>query len=155
MVKKVAILTAGGFAPCLSSAIGGLVQRYTEVAPEVEIIAYKHGYQGLLQGDYFVVDEAVRAKAHLLHTFGGSPIGNSRVKLTLTHSLRSPITEHADFVLVNGNKQGKLQGDSIGTKIAQLFVLDLIYALLVQAEQERAVKTKQKTLDVILEQRIK
>ena len=62
MVKKVAILTAGGFAPCLSSAIGGLIQRYTEVAPGVEIIAYKHGYQGLLQGDYFVIDETVRAK---------------------------------------------------------------------------------------------
>ena len=75
--------------------------------------------------------------------------------MALTHSLRSPITEHADFVLVNGNKQGKLQGDSIGTKIAQLFVLDLIYALLVQAEQDAATKTKQKTLNVILEQRIK
>ena len=35
MVSKVALLTAGGFAPCLSSAIGGLVQRYTAVAPEV------------------------------------------------------------------------------------------------------------------------
>ena len=56
---------------------------------------------------------------------------------------------------MNGNKQGKLQGDSIGTKIAQLFVLDLIYALLVQASQESAVKNKAKTLNVILEQRIK
>ena len=55
----------------------------------------------------------------------------------------------------NGNKQGKLQGDSIGTKIAQLFVLDLIYALLVQGEEELAAQTKQKTLNVILEQRIK
>ncbi|MBN6067637.1 MurR/RpiR family transcriptional regulator [Aggregatibacter actinomycetemcomitans] len=80
---------------------------------------------------------------------------NGATTVALTHSLRSPITEHADFVLVNGNKQGKLQGDSIGTKIAQLFVLDLIYALLVQAEQEAATKTKQKTLNVILEQRIK
>ncbi|MDU0889015.1 MAG: MurR/RpiR family transcriptional regulator, partial [Haemophilus parainfluenzae] len=41
------------------------------------------------------------------------------------------------------------------TKIAQLFVLDLIYALLVQASQESAVKIKQKTLNVILEQRLK
>ncbi|KOE58082.1 MurR/RpiR family transcriptional regulator [Aggregatibacter actinomycetemcomitans] len=80
---------------------------------------------------------------------------NGATTVALTHSLRSPITEHADFVLVNGNKQGKLQGDSIGTKIAQLFVLDLIYALLVQAEQDAATKTKQKKLNVILEQRIK
>ena len=54
-VKKVALLTAGGFAPCLSTAISGLIQRYTEVAPEVEIIAYKHGYEGLLKGDFLEV----------------------------------------------------------------------------------------------------
>ncbi len=82
MVKKVALLTAGGFAPCLSSAIGGLIQRYTELAPEVEIIAYRHGYQGLLAGDSIAVTPEIRAKAGLLHSYGGSPIGNSRVKLT-------------------------------------------------------------------------
>ena len=75
--------------------------------------------------------------------------------VAITHSLRSPVTEYADYVLVNGNKQGKLQGDSIRTKIAQLFVLDLIYALLVQSEEEQAAKIKQKTLNVILEQRVK
>ncbi len=82
MVNKVALLTAGGFAPCLSSALGGLIQRYTDVAPEVEIIAYRYGYQGLLQGDSIQITPTVRANAALLHTFGGSPIGNSRVKLT-------------------------------------------------------------------------
>jgi len=106
MVKKVAILTAGGFAPCLSSAIGGLVRRYTEAAPEVEIIAYKHGYQGLLQGDYFVVDKTVREKAHLLHLFGGSPIGNSRVKLTNVKDLvkRGLVAEGADPLRVAADR---------------------------------------------------
>lgn len=82
MVKKVALLTAGGFAPCLSSALGGLIQKYTEVSPDTEIIAYRHGYQGLLLGDSIQVTQTVRDNAHLLHEFGGSPIGNSRVKLT-------------------------------------------------------------------------
>src|SRR6478752_5644415 len=82
MVTKVALLTAGGFAPCLSSAIGGLIERYTAIAPEVEIIAYRYGYQGLLEGDSLPVTARVRERAALLHTFGGSPIGNSRVKLT-------------------------------------------------------------------------
>ena len=36
-VKKVGILTAGGLAPCLSSAIGYLIHRYTAVAPEVVV----------------------------------------------------------------------------------------------------------------------
>ncbi len=81
-VRRVALLTAGGFAPCLSSAVGGLIERYTEIAPEVEIIAYQHGYHGLLTGTKIVVDDEARAKAGILHRFGGSPIGNSRVKLT-------------------------------------------------------------------------
>jgi diphosphate-dependent phosphofructokinase len=49
-VKKVALLTAGGLAPCLSSAVGGLIERYTELAPDVEIICYRSGYKGLLLG---------------------------------------------------------------------------------------------------------
>ncbi|MCB2177046.1 MAG: pyrophosphate--fructose-6-phosphate 1-phosphotransferase [Actinomycetales bacterium] len=81
-VRRVALLTAGGFAPCLSSAVGGLIERYTEIAPDIEIIAYQHGYHGLLTGTKIVVDDEARAKAGLLHRFGGSPIGNSRVKLT-------------------------------------------------------------------------
>ncbi|MDR1392476.1 MAG: pyrophosphate--fructose-6-phosphate 1-phosphotransferase [Bifidobacteriaceae bacterium] len=81
-VKRVAILTAGGFAPCLSSAIGGLIERYTELAPSTEILIYQYGYYGLLTGDSYLVDQEGRAKAGLLHRYGGSPIGNSRVKLT-------------------------------------------------------------------------
>jgi len=81
-VKTVAMLTAGGLAPCLSSAVGGLIERYTEIAPDVRIIAYKNGYAGLLTGDFAEVTEQVRAEAGRLHAFGGSPIGNSRVKLT-------------------------------------------------------------------------
>ena len=76
------MLTAGGFAPCLSSAIGGLIERYTQVAPEVEIIAYRYGYEGLLKGDSIAVTPTVRQHAAVLQTFGGSPIGSSRVKLT-------------------------------------------------------------------------
>ncbi len=80
--KKVALLTAGGLAPCLSSAVGSLIERYTEIDPSIEIIAYHGGYKGLLLGDSYVVTPEIREKAHLLHKFGGSPIGNSRVKLT-------------------------------------------------------------------------
>jgi pyrophosphate--fructose-6-phosphate 1-phosphotransferase len=98
MVAKVALLTAGGFAPCLSSAIGGLIERYTALAPEVEIIAYRYGYQGLLQGDFLPVTAAVRERAAVLHQFGGSPIGNSRVKLTNARDLvkRGLVAEGVD-----------------------------------------------------------
>jgi pyrophosphate--fructose-6-phosphate 1-phosphotransferase len=81
-VRRVALLTAGGLAPCLSSAVGGLIERYTAVAPDVEIIGYVDGYAGLLGGRHLTVTADIRSKAHLLHRFGGSPLGNSRVKLT-------------------------------------------------------------------------
>jgi len=81
-VTTVALLTAGGLAPCLSSAVGGLIERYTEVAPDVRIIAYRNGYAGLLTGRSVEVTADVRAAAGRLHDFGGTPIGNSRVKLT-------------------------------------------------------------------------
>eukprot|EP00931_Biecheleriopsis_adriatica_P116794 TRINITY_DN92389_c0_g1_i1.p1 TRINITY_DN92389_c0_g1~~TRINITY_DN92389_c0_g1_i1.p1 ORF type:complete len:916 (-),score=203.42 TRINITY_DN92389_c0_g1_i1:29-2776(-) len=80
--KRVGILTAGGLAPCLSSAVGGLIERYTELYPSVEILLYVGGFKGLLLGDSLPVTQDVRRKAGILHLHGGSPIGNSRVKLT-------------------------------------------------------------------------
>ena len=98
MVNKVGLLTAGGFAPCLSSAVAGLITRYTELAPEIEIIAYRHGYEGLLKGDSVVVTPEVRAHADRLYKFGGSPIGNSRVKLTNVADLAAYLADN-DFDL--------------------------------------------------------
>jgi pyrophosphate--fructose-6-phosphate 1-phosphotransferase len=101
-VRKVAMLTAGGLAPCLSSAVGGLVERYTEIAPDVELIGYLDGYAGLLAGRSVPVTDEVRRDAHLLHRFGGSPIGNSRVKLTNAADLvrRGLIEEGQDALAV-------------------------------------------------------
>jgi pyrophosphate--fructose-6-phosphate 1-phosphotransferase len=76
------MLTAGGLAPCLSSAVGGLIERYNDVAPDIEMVAYRSGYQGVLLGDRIEITNDMRENAYLLHRYGGSPIGNSRVKLT-------------------------------------------------------------------------
>ena len=81
-VRRVALLTAGGLAPCLSSAVGGLIERYTAIAPDIEIIGYVNGYAGLLGGRSVPITPEIRANAAVLHRLGGSPIGNSRVKLT-------------------------------------------------------------------------
>jgi pyrophosphate--fructose-6-phosphate 1-phosphotransferase len=81
-VRKVGILTAGGLAPCLNSAIGYLIDQYTKTAPNVRIICYRGGYKGLLTGDSIAVTPKVRKQALDLVKFGGSAIGNSRVKLT-------------------------------------------------------------------------
>jgi diphosphate-dependent phosphofructokinase len=80
--QKIAMLTAGGLAPCLSAAVGFLIMEYTKRAPKAEIIGYRSGYAGLLKGVSIKVTPKARAKAPVLLTHGGSPLGNSRVKLT-------------------------------------------------------------------------
>ena len=79
---KIAFLTAGGIAPCLSSAIGGLIKGYATKYPEVEMVGYLHGYGGLLRGNSITISEDTKKNVDVLFEFGGSPIGNSRVKLT-------------------------------------------------------------------------
>jgi pyrophosphate--fructose-6-phosphate 1-phosphotransferase len=143
MVAKVALLTAGGFAPCLSSAVGGLIERYTALAPEVEIIAYRYGYQGLLQGDALTVTPTVRERAAVLHEFGGSPIGNSRVKLTNAGDLVKrglvaegvdPLQAAADRLTADGiDVLHTIGGDDTNTTAADLaaFLARNDYALTV------------------------
>jgi diphosphate-dependent phosphofructokinase len=79
---KIAFLTAGGIAPCLSSSIAALIEKYNKITPDAELIGYLNGYQGLLLGRSIVFPNSVKKDFNRLHSFGGSPIGNSRVKLT-------------------------------------------------------------------------
>ena len=57
---KIAFLTAGGIAPCLSSSIGALIESYNSLAPEAEMIGYLNGYRGLLQGKSLRFPEEVK-----------------------------------------------------------------------------------------------
>lgn len=79
---KVAFLTAGGIAPCLSSSIGALIGEYNKLAPNIEMIGYLNGYRGLLLGNSIKFPNSVKTNYNRLYDYGGSPIGNSRVKLT-------------------------------------------------------------------------
>ena len=81
---KVALLTSGGIAPCLSASIGRLVENYIKKYPNIEIIGYLNGYKGLLQGKKISFPKCIIKNISSFYTFGGSPLGNSRVKLTNT-----------------------------------------------------------------------
>ena len=129
-VKKVAFLTAGGLAPCLSSSIGFLIDEYTKKAPGVEMIGYVNGYMGLLKGEYITVTPEVRKKALVLTRHGGSPIGNSRVKLTnvkdcvkrgLVAEGENPLKVAADRLVKDGvDVLHTIGGDDTNTTAADL-----------------------------------
>ncbi len=127
---KIAFLTAGGIAPCLSSSIGALIESYNNLAPEAEMIGYLNGYRGLLQGKSLRFPEEVKTNYPILYDFGGSPIGNSRVKLTNTDDCvkRGYVEENGDPIKVATNQLIKDQvdilhtigGDDTNTMAAQL-----------------------------------
>lgn len=79
---KIAFLTAGGIAPCLSASIGGLIKSYNSVFPDAQLIGYLNGYKGLLTGQKIFFPDSVKNNTKIFDKYGGSPIGNSRVKLT-------------------------------------------------------------------------
>ena len=79
---KIAFLTAGGIAPCLSASIGGLIKSYNSIFPKAELLGYLNGYKGLLTGQKITIPDSVKKNTKIFDQYGGSTIGNSRVKLT-------------------------------------------------------------------------
>ena len=79
---KIAFLTSGGIAPCLSASIAALIQNYKNKSGDFEYIGYKHGYYGLLKGKKISLNFKSDEELESLKTFGGTILGNSRVKLT-------------------------------------------------------------------------
>ena len=127
---KIAFLTAGGIAPCLSASIGALIEAYNILAPEAELVGYLYGYRGLLLGNKIKIPASVRDKTDILYEFGGSPIGNSRIKLTNAENCikRRYIKEGEDPLKVAANQLMKdginilhtIGGDDTNTMAAQL-----------------------------------
>tara|TARA_X000000368_G_scaffold124214_1_gene97446 strand:+ start:5209 stop:6399 length:1191 start_codon:yes stop_codon:yes gene_type:complete len=127
---KVAFLTAGGIAPCLSSSIGALIGEYNKLAPNIEMIGYLNGYRGLLLGNSIKFPNSVKTNYNRLYDYGGSPIGNSRVKLTNIEDCvqngyvkngQDPLTVAAEQLKIdNIDILHTIGGDDTNTMAAQL-----------------------------------
>ena len=127
---KIAFLTAGGIAPCLSSSIGALIEQYAKRKSEVKMIGYLNGYRGLLLGKSIAFPESVKNNFTALYDFGGSPIGNSRVKLTNIQDCidRGYVNDGEDPLRVAADQLKKdnvdilhtIGGDDTNTMAAQL-----------------------------------
>ena len=79
-------MTSGGLAPCLASSIAYLIEFWAKALKEGKISGltlrmYIDGYKGLLTGDSTVIPPDTYEDCKCLHDVGGSPIGNSRVKV--------------------------------------------------------------------------
>ena len=127
---KIAFLTAGGIAPCLSASIGSLIHKYNDLHPDAELIGYLNGYRGLLLGESISFPDSVKKDFSVLYDYGGSPIGNSRVKLTNVEDClkKGYVKEGTDPLEVAANQLTKdninilhtIGGDDTNTMAAQL-----------------------------------
>lgn len=73
-VTRVGILTGGGDCPGLNAVIRAVVRRGLE-EPKIECVGFRHGWAGVLRGDYFELD---RASTVGLLSRGGTILGTSR-----------------------------------------------------------------------------
>tara|TARA_X000000950_G_scaffold90672_1_gene114013 strand:- start:3658 stop:4848 length:1191 start_codon:yes stop_codon:yes gene_type:complete len=127
---KIAFLTAGGIAPCLSASIASLIHKYNDLCPRAELVGYLNGYRGLLLGESIIFPESVKKDFSVLYDYGGSPIGNSRVKLTNIEDCvkKGYVKEGSDPLEVAANQLTKdninilhtIGGDDTNTMAAQL-----------------------------------
>lgn len=83
---NVAMMTSGGLAPCLSASVAQLCKYWIKALHDGKINGltlrmYVDGYAGILTGESFLVPEEEWDDLDILNYLGGSPIGNSRVKV--------------------------------------------------------------------------
>lgn len=69
--------------------------------------------------------------------------------ICITRYAKSPITQYADVVLLHGAKEGPLQGGAMSTKIAQLYLVDILYAEYFRKTDKLSLQNKEKTAEAI------
>jgi DNA-binding MurR/RpiR family transcriptional regulator len=76
---------------------------------------------------------------------------NGAKVISLTHSKLSPITHLSDVILLTAGRETPLQGGSMGAKISQLLVIDLLYNLVANQRKNEASRLKELTSKAVLD----
>lgn len=71
--------------------------------------------------------------------------------ISITRFIKSPLTSFSDITLLCGAHEGPLQGGSLSAKIAQLYLLDLLYFQYFKRTNKEAVHNKELTAKAVIE----
>ncbi|MFF3099491.1 MurR/RpiR family transcriptional regulator [Viridibacillus arvi] len=71
--------------------------------------------------------------------------------ISITRFAKSPLTSFSDITLLCGANEGPLQGGSLTAKIAQLYLLDLLYFEYFKRTNKEAVHNKELTAKAVIE----
>lgn len=69
--------------------------------------------------------------------------------VAITHYQKSAITKYSDIVLLEGLNETYMQSDTLGCRIAQYFVIDVLYTTYFYQHTSSALSHKSKTLNAI------
>lgn len=118
----------------------------------------------------YVVDTHMQAMAASMLTpedmlifisYSGSTSDNVRVAAlgracgarisVITRYPRSALTKYADTVLICGSKEGPLEGGSMGAKMSQLYIVEVLFQLYYQRNPEESKENNRKTAAAIVD----
>jgi len=71
--------------------------------------------------------------------------------ISITRFAKSPLTSFSDITLLCGANEGPLQGGSLSAKIAQLYLLDILYFEYFKRTKKEAVPNKERTAKAVIE----
>ncbi|MDO3412895.1 MurR/RpiR family transcriptional regulator [Saccharibacillus sp. CPCC 101409] len=76
---------------------------------------------------------------------------NGAKVVALTHYAKSPIASIADAVLLTAGRETPLEGGSLGAKVSQLLLIDLLCEGVARRDLGRAVEMKEKTARAVID----
>lgn len=74
--------------------------------------------------------------------------------ICITRFAKSPLTDYADLILLCGANEGPLQGGSLSAKIAQLYLLDVLYVEYFKQTNKDSIDNKEVTAKSVINKMI-
>lgn len=103
-MKRIAVLTSGGDAPGMNACLRAVVR--TAVYHKLEVIGFRHGYEGLINDEHLVLNQ--KSVANIIHR-GGTVLKTARSKRFMTEEgvkkAAENLRKHAidGFVVIGGD----------------------------------------------------
>ncbi len=93
-------------------------------------------YSGATKDNVYVAEIAKKAGARVIG---------------ITHFIKSPLTNYTDVLLVCGSNEGPLDGGAMGTKLSQLYVIDVLFHEYYTRNKQVSAENNKKTSRAVVE----
>ena len=71
--------------------------------------------------------------------------------VAITRFIKSPLTVYTDIVLVCGSNEGPLDGGSVGAKLSQLYIIDVLFQEYYLRNRDVSKENRKKTSKAVVD----